>query len=142
MSSLPVPYRNCYQSTLRYRRKARGETLCEPRLQLPTGDQGSKGSDVLAVGGTVSTPPRLAVAVAGSLLEGHHVGVTALCFERGKNHLERRHELKEVMADDFLTTSGISSNANNPGSSSALVRGDAHSNPRPVAVDFSGRRGW
>jgi hypothetical protein len=111
--------------------------LHEPRLQLTTGDQGSKGSDVLAVS-TVPTSPRLAVAVSGSCLEGDGVRVTPLCLERGENHVKRRHQLNEVVADDFLASPGVRCDPDNPDSSGPLVRGDAYSNPRPMAVDISG----
>jgi hypothetical protein len=116
--------------------------LQAPRLQLPAGDQGSKGADVLAVSSTIPTTPRLAVTVRGSRLERDGVGATSIPLERGKNHLERCHKLKEVVADDFLTASGVGGNTDNAGSSGALVRGNAYSNPRPVTVEHSGRRDW
>jgi hypothetical protein len=93
---------------------------------------------VLAVGGTVPTPPRLAVAVGSSLLEGDGVRVATFCLERGENSLERRHQLNEVVADDFLAAPGMGRDPDNPDSPGSLIRRDADSNPRPMAIDISG----
>jgi hypothetical protein len=112
-----------------------------PGLQLPTGDQGSKGSDVLAVS-AVPTPPRLAVAVASSRLEGDGVGTASIPLERGKDHFGRCHKLNQVVADDFLASPGVRCDSDNSDPPGSLVRGDAHSNPRPVAVGLIVRRGW
>jgi hypothetical protein len=115
-----------------------------PGLQLPTGDQGSKCSDVLTVGSTIPTPPATTIARCVSRLEGDGVRITSILLERGEDHLGRCHHLNQIVADDLpaTTTKGDCGNSDNSGSSGALVRRDAHSNPRPAAINISGRRGW
>jgi hypothetical protein len=97
---------------------------------------------VFAVGGAVPAPPRLTVAVCAPWLKGYRVRITSVLPKRGEYHLERRHDLKQVVADDFLTSIGARRDSDNAGSSGPLVRGDTDSDPRPVAVSLSGRRGW